>query len=159
MQLYERRVAAQERDRDRDRDRDRQRAAAVARDSESFRRTFLDHCARSSPAAVSHELEDTIAYLARIRALAGERLRSDLVVDTASLAKPHRTSWLVPGAVLSGYQHATTAVVVDRPRAGGPDPPQQDRWPVRVTIHAVDYADMSLAATMEAYNEIGRAHV
>ncbi|EON63427.1 hypothetical protein W97_02654 [Coniosporium apollinis CBS 100218] len=29
---------------------------------------------------------------------------------------------------------------------------QQDRWPVRVTIHAVDYSAMTLAATMEAYN-------
>jgi hypothetical protein len=30
--------------------------------------------------------------------------------------------------------------------------PQQDRWPVKVTIHAVDYSTMTLSATMEAYN-------
>jgi hypothetical protein len=31
-------------------------------------------------------------------------------------------------------------------------PPQQDRWPVKVTIHEVDWENMSLSATMEAYN-------
>ena len=36
--------------------------------------------------------------------------------------------------------------------------PQQDRWPVKVTIHSVDYERMSLSATMEAYNVPSHPH-
>ncbi|CAI6333044.1 unnamed protein product [Periconia digitata] len=36
--------------------------------------------------------------------------------------------------------------------------PQQDRWPVKVTIHSVDYEQMSLSATMEAYNVPSHPH-
>lgn len=40
-----------------------------------------------------------------------------------------------------------------RRRGDNNDPAsQQDRWPVKVTIHAVDYEKCTLAATMEAYN-------
>lgn len=36
--------------------------------------------------------------------------------------------------------------------------PQQDRWPVKVTVHSVDYERMSLSATMEAYNVPSHPH-
>lgn len=36
--------------------------------------------------------------------------------------------------------------------------PQQDRWPVKVTIHSVDWDKMSLSATMEAYNVPSHPH-
>ncbi|KAF2455885.1 vacuolar import and degradation protein-domain-containing protein, partial [Lineolata rhizophorae] len=137
----------------------------------------------------------------------------DLVLDPCALPRPSETSWLVPGAVFSGSQHATSgrpaagrdlertyafeyvqepgvSSSVMNPRiahaqryhhgrnvAGGRDAPSgagargsaygygaapsaappvsawaQENWPVRVTIHAVDYEHMTVAATMEAYN-------
>jgi hypothetical protein len=47
--------------------------------------------------------------------------------------------------------------------SAGPDTffshsPSQDRWPVKVTIHAVDYNKMTLCATMEAYNVPSHPH-
>jgi hypothetical protein len=47
--------------------------------------------------------------------------------------------------------------------SAGPDTifshsPQQDRWPVKVTIHDVDYNKMTLSATMEAYNVPSHPH-
>ncbi|KAL1797868.1 hypothetical protein ACET3X_004474 [Alternaria dauci] len=163
---------------------------------------------RSSEARMSPMLEHTVKYLSRIRHCQSqdeswERAReaglmpndyflqhADFVVDTSHIPPPTETSWLAPGAVLSGCQHATTmpAVTTSYSRhAGLPPPirpwiwnpsesssasttttsrtshhadaqPHQDRWPVKVTIHDVDWEHMSLSATMEAYNVPSHPH-
>ncbi|KAF2738690.1 hypothetical protein EJ04DRAFT_573545 [Polyplosphaeria fusca] len=200
-----------------ERDRERDMLARV----EPIRRSYLD---RTSP-PVSGVLEHTIRYLSRIRysntridslncAMDANFLSSDFftedssdfVLDTSTLPPPAESSWLAPGAVLSGCQHATSvtstvttaasgasttlyrfrnseamsSTVFDPSRpwlshqayespsrrslhSSGPEvvtshTPQQDRWPVKVTIHAVDYTKMSLAATMEAYNVPSHPH-
>ena len=158
---------------------------------------------RLSEARTSPMLEQTVKYLSRIRHSSSidESLEcardagflskdyfclqhADFVADTFTIPPPTETSWLVPGAVLSGCQHATnmTASASVTPRHPGlpppirpwiwnphqvstsrssqqPDaPPQQDRWPVKVTIHDVDWDTMSLSATMEAYNVPSHPH-
>ncbi|KAF2249003.1 hypothetical protein BU26DRAFT_456814 [Trematosphaeria pertusa] len=197
------------------------RAIEQARDRDvlarvdSYRRSYLDRTSAST-STVSPMLEQTIKYLSRIRYsntldeslnyaidagfLAKDYFcddHQDFVLDPFTLPPPAETSWLAPGAVLSGCQHATTVtstVTTTTPGASttlyrfrnndsmtstlfeppgrtwlgsgytsrsrstsGPEvvtshSPQQDRWPVKVTIHAVDYSRMSLSATMEAYN-------
>ncbi|EMD90467.1 hypothetical protein COCC4DRAFT_186934 [Bipolaris maydis ATCC 48331] len=153
---------------------------------------------RSSPM-----LEQTVKYLSRIRHSSNpdESLEyardagfltkdyfclqhADFVADTFTIPRPTETSWLVPGAVLSGCQHATTmlpSVSATSRHSGLPPPirpwiwtpseastsrsshssetpPQQDQWPVKVTIHDVDWEAMSLSATMEAYNVPSHPH-
>ncbi|USP78299.1 hypothetical protein yc1106_05573 [Curvularia clavata] len=109
---------------------------------------------------------------------------ADFIADTFTIPRPMETSWLVSGAVLSGCQHATTvapSVSVASRHSGLPPPirpwiwtpteasttrtsqpsethPQQDQWPVKVTIHDVDWDSMSLSATMEAYNVPSHPH-
>ncbi|RMZ69938.1 vacuolar import degradation vid24 [Pyrenophora seminiperda CCB06] len=178
-----------ERDRDRDRDTSA-RHMSMQRLSE----------ARSSPM-----LEHTVKYLSRIRhsSTIDESLEcardagflskdyfclqhADFVADTFTIPTPSETSWLAPGAVLSGCQHATSIAATAanpassrhpglpqpiRPWIWNPNeastsrspqlpeaPPQQDRWPVKVTIHHVDWDKMSLSATMEAYNVPSHPH-
>lgn len=203
------------------RDRDRDMMSRV----DSFRRNYLDRTPSTSM-AVSPALEQTIVYLSRIRWSnniydsvecsldAGLSTKddywdekSDFILDTLTLPPPAESSWLAPGAVLSGCQHATTTVtstLSSGAPAGGSTTlyrlrnseslsstlfdssrpwqnssytplhrsslqpsaaevvtshsPQQDRWPVKVTIHAVDYEKMSLSATMEAYNVPSHPH-
>jgi hypothetical protein len=200
---------------------DRERRDMLSR-ADSYRRNYLDHHASSATPVVSPLLEKTVKYLSRIRhaetiddslnhALDAGFLTkdyfcmqyADFLTDTAAIPPPAETSWLAPGAVLSGCQHATTATsatagapgtttttttthqwyTYDAPNTGvsglapprrpwlansyttarsrsaqlSPEatpaqPPQQDRWPVKVTIHEVDWQNMSLSATMEAYN-------
>ncbi|PSN67927.1 hypothetical protein BS50DRAFT_491513 [Corynespora cassiicola Philippines] len=167
-------------------------------------------------------LEQTIKYLSRIRhsnnlddslhcALDAGFLskdyfddfcdsHADFILDTYTLPPPAETSWLSPGAVLRGHQHATTinstitttshsasttlyrfrnndsmtSTLLEPPsrpwmsstRRSSPSgaeivtshSPQQDRWPVTVTIHAVDWTKMSVSATMEAYNVPSHPH-
>ncbi|KAJ4993819.1 hypothetical protein SVAN01_00873 [Stagonosporopsis vannaccii] len=166
---------------------------------------------QSQPAAVAPMLEHTVKYLSRIRhaSTVDESLNcaleagflskdyfciqyADFLTNPSSISPPQETSWLAPGAVLSGCQHATTSTSMpslatihlpppsrpwlstsySTPRSltsylspnapGRTDPPQppphQDRWPVKVTIHAVDWSEMSLSATMEAYNVPSHPH-
>jgi hypothetical protein len=198
---------------------DRERRDMLSR-ADSYRRNYLDHHTSASTPAVSPLLEKTVKYLSRIRhaetiddslnhALDAGFLTkdyfcmqyADFLTDTTAIPPPAETSWLAPGAVLSGCQHATTAAsaatgapattattthqwyTYDAPNTGASglapprrpwlansyttarsrsaqqppevapvQPPQQDRWPVKVTIHEVDWENMSLSATMEAYN-------
>jgi hypothetical protein len=197
---------------------DRERRDMLSR-ADSYRRNYLDHHTSTSTPTVSPLLEKTVKYLSRIRhaetiddslnhALEAGFLtkdyfcmqHADFLTDTAAIPPPAETSWLAPGAVLSGCQHATTAAAsatagapgttttthqwytYDASNAGAnglapprrpwlansyttarsrsaqlspevaPVHPQQDRWPVKVTIHEVDWENMSLSATMEAYN-------
>ncbi|KAF2850092.1 hypothetical protein T440DRAFT_499319 [Plenodomus tracheiphilus IPT5] len=205
---------------------DRERRDMLSR-ADSYRRGFLDRTANATP-AVSSVLEHTVKYLSRIRhsnsiddslncALDAGFLskdyfspNSDFITDTSVIPPPAETSWLAPGAVLSGCQHATSVAammatttapgttnalnrfrIVDgsgsttpttlpalpppsrpwisnpysttrSPSQRLPEPQQpmnhQDRWPVKVTIHAVDWERMSLSATMEAYNVPSHPH-
>ncbi|KAK8221675.1 vacuolar import and degradation protein-domain-containing protein [Phyllosticta paracitricarpa] len=158
-----------------------------------YRRAFLENPS-SNPPPSSPWLEQTIRYLSKIRAsesyedslfhavdagfvtkeFFGEN-HEDFILDVGSIPRPAETSWLAPGAVFSGSQHATTVTSSSSSSSQIPTttaatlyrlqnteatddarPPhtqhQQDRWPVKVTIHAVDWAKMTLSATMEAYN-------
>lgn len=208
--------------------RDRHGPAESARDRDmlarvdQYRRSYLERTASASP-PVSPLLEQTIKYLSRIRysntaedsmnyaldaGFLGKDYFCDLVdfvLDPFTIPPPAETSWLAPGAVLSGCQHATTvtstitnagsgssttlyrfrnndsmtSTLFDPPsrswispayssrsrttQPSGPEivtshMPQQDRWPVKVTIHSVDYDRMSLSATMEAYNVPSHPH-
>ncbi|KAI4715170.1 hypothetical protein J4E89_000857 [Alternaria sp. Ai002NY15] len=164
------------------------------------RRQMSSH--RDSEARTSPMLEQTVKYLSRIRHSrdddeSWERARdagfltkdfflqhADFVANTLAIPPPTETSWLAPGAILSGCQHATTmpaAVTTTYSRHTGLPPPirpwiwnpsevstsrnsqpdaqpHQDRWPVKVTIHDVDWEQMSLSATMEAYNVPSHPH-
>ncbi|OAX83614.1 hypothetical protein ACJ72_02027 [Emergomyces africanus] len=165
-------------------------------------------------------LEETIKYLDRVRfsdsysesvqaATAGDfvqyeylrRNEDDFILDTSSIGSPADSSWLKPGTVFEGSQHATNqcsssamfhhrrprshqiddpvilnGTEVDRinvytnsdPRSYGMDASHEfgnggpmgtmnsnsrhEHWPVKVTIHNVDFSTMTLSGTMEAYN-------
>ncbi|EEH05027.1 conserved hypothetical protein [Histoplasma capsulatum G186AR] len=162
--------------------------------------------------------EETIKYLDRVRfaksydesvqfATAGDfiqyeylrRNEDDFILDTSSIGSPADSSWLKPGTVFEGSQHATnycsTSAMFQnrRPRSHQIDDPivingtelgrtvytsagrrsyqadiphefgdgtqmgmnsnsRHEHWPVKVTIHSVDYNTMTLSGTMEAYN-------
>ncbi|KAJ4360959.1 uncharacterized protein N0V89_001528 [Didymosphaeria variabile] len=182
---------------------------------DSYRRSYLER-ASNPPSTVSPMLEQTIKYLSQIRhssniddslnyaidaGFLGKDYfvqdHQDFVLDPFNIPPPAETSWLAPGAVLSGCQHATTVTSTvtttggsgtsttlyrfthtgnrlsdartmyassrNRTSLSPPDvvtshSPQQDRWPVKVTIHSVDYDRMALSATMEAYNVPSHPH-
>lgn len=212
---------AQQRTSERQNSMDRGLERGPERDSrariDSYRRNYLENPS-SSPSSTSPWLEQTIKYLSRLRysnsyedSLAyavdagfvtkeffGDDYE-DFILEASTLPPPAETSWLAPGAVLSGSQHATTVTPLVNPAATSStilyrlrnndtttstilDPgrpwlshsyvpphrrtgdavtsqtPQQDRWPVKVTIHAVDYSTMSLSATMEAYDVPSHPH-
>ncbi|CAE7014277.1 VID24 [Pyrenophora teres f. teres] len=170
------------------------------RDRETARHMSMQ---RLSEARSSPMLEQTVQYLSRIRHsnTIDESLEcardagfltkdyfclqhSDFIADTFTIPTPTESSWLAPGAVLSGCQHATSIAATAsaasrhpglpppiRPWIWNPNeastsrssqlpeaPPQQDRWPVKVTIHDVDWDKMALSATMEAYNVPSHPH-
>ncbi|KAF2139626.1 uncharacterized protein K452DRAFT_328062 [Aplosporella prunicola CBS 121167] len=198
-------------------ERSTERQDADARAIYSYRRNFLENPSGSNTSQSSPWLEQTIKYLSKIRSsdsyddslyyavdagfvnkeFFGNDNHNDFILDVSTLPRPAETSWLAPGAVFSGSQHATTvtsnapssiptatsttlyrfrnnetpmtSTTFDPSRpwmAHSPTPPhprrtpdapshqtqQQDRWPVKVTIHAVDWENMTLSATMEAYN-------
>ncbi|KAK3197721.1 hypothetical protein GRF29_216g1062024, partial [Pseudopithomyces chartarum] len=191
---------------------------------DSYRRSYLDRTQAAS-AQVNPMVEQTIKYLSKIRqsqsiddslnhaidaGFLGKEYfvddYHDFVLDPFTLPPPAETSWLAPGAVLSGCQHAThvasTTTLASGPYRSPhpasrpavpsltdplldwrtssrdnlfwdepivnlpPAPPEvvtthsshQDRWPVKVTIHSVDYTLMTLTATMEAYNVPSHPH-
>ncbi|OJD15277.1 hypothetical protein AJ78_04462 [Emergomyces pasteurianus Ep9510] len=162
-------------------------------------------------------LEETIKYLDRVRfsdsynesvqaATAGNfvqyeylrRNEDDFILDTSSIGSPADSSWLKPGTVFEGSQHATNQCSssatflnrrprshqIDDPvilygneigsinvytssgrRSYGADSPHEfgnggpmnsnsrhEHWPVKVTLHNVDFSTMTLSGTMEAYN-------
>ncbi|KAL9094060.1 MAG: hypothetical protein Q9165_003730 [Trypethelium subeluteriae] len=200
---------------------------------DALRRGFLDN---PSPPNTSSSpfLESAIKYLSRLRdsscyeqslsyAVDGGFVtkdffgdqHDDFILDPESLLPPPPSSWLAPGMVFEGSQHATAVTVpssyhgqttsnghgsnsatiyrvstnqtvtsstidpaISRPSTNIFDasrpwlnhtftPPPlssgesarmsnitmaQDTWPVRVTIHAVDFENMTLSGTMEAFN-------
>lgn len=102
----------------------------------------------------------------------------DFILDTSSIARPAACSWLRPGMVFSGSQRAaSTGCPVLSQRVHAPSDPvivngsdstrinvytsnrrryfadtRDENWPVKVTIHNINYEDMTLSGTMEAYN-------
>lgn len=95
----------------------------------------------------------------------------DLALNTESITLPTECSWLRPGMVFSGSQKAahSTMPVYSRRMPGNPSPlfhyvadgrdpsnrargDRDENWPVKVTIHDIDYEEMTLSGTMEAYN-------
>lgn len=201
-----------------------------SRSRTAYRRMYLENPVRTRHSDKTLEpsdgLQKTITYLAQLRdcvdyeaALSravdadlmtkeyvGE-MQDDFLLEFSKVPPPQQTSWLAPGAVFSGSQHATSgcatrreietplasgsavipqhiwqnmtsserraqerrearrnaeALRADEASLAGIEPgarqhPQRmatapDRWPVKVTIHAVDWDKMTVAATMEAYN-------
>ncbi|KAF1981475.1 hypothetical protein K402DRAFT_457990 [Aulographum hederae CBS 113979] len=194
----------------------------------AYRRNYLEN-PTNQPGGPSSWLQKTITYLSQLRTAesyedslsfavdAGFVTKEffgdnhdDFIFEPYMLPRPAKSSWLAPGAVFSGSQHASSvtpqlsnrsedrypwysnynsgsttygsrthfptshssdsSLNLPQPWAnhhpptnptrtylnqhGDPARPQlpQDRWPVKVTIHAVDYEKMTLSATMEAYN-------
>lgn len=108
--------------------------------------------------------------------------KADFVLETTSLAPPVESSWLRPGMVFSGSQCAANVSAHRLPGSHPANDPvivngsdisrfdvytsggrryltrnfytmaKDQNWPVKVTIHNVDYKEMSLSGTMEAYN-------
>lgn len=127
----------------------------------------------------------------------------DFMLDLDDIEPPAPSSWLQPGAVFQGHQHASSASMnithqrhtqpgthieqidpnyrrnehsssirsigsfdasrpwlshqippAPRPPAANPTPtdPANDHWPVRVTIHNIDWEKMTIQGTMEAYD-------
>lgn len=98
----------------------------------------------------------------------------DLITDTDTCPCPQPSSWLAPGAIFRGTQHTTTSPkdlrsslrsppVFDATRPWLSHVPNipfptlplrdvQDRWPVKVTVQAVDHQNMTMAGTMEAFD-------
>lgn len=106
---------------------------------------------------------------------------SDFILDTDTIAPPAACSWLRPGVVFSGCQRAANAgCSMLSQRLPSPHPPsdpvivngsdsarisvyttsgrrylansRDENWPVKVTIHNINYEEMTLSGTMEAYN-------
>ena len=104
----------------------------------------------------------------------------DFILDTTTIDPPPESSWLKVGGVFSGSQHAAggytkppvhayahpshartqssnresvqtsrgTWITNAASRASEGD----ERWPVKVTIHSINYHSMTLSGTMEAFN-------
>jgi len=118
----------------------------------------------------------------------------DFVLDLDDVDQPAPSSWVQPGAIFEGHQHASGASMnlahqrhahptahieqinpnftpanhfsASRPWLAHQIPPvprlptsstkpnehAHDHWPVRVTIHEIDWDKMTLQGTMEAYD-------
>ncbi|KAJ6005535.1 hypothetical protein N7451_003479 [Penicillium sp. IBT 35674x] len=130
----------------------------------------------------SNSVEESISSAHARGFLSPENFSSDFILDTTSIAPPAASSWLQPGVVFTGCQRAANAgcsVMSARiPSPNAPsDPvivngsdsnaritvsttsgrryqanPRDENWPVKVTIHHINYSEMTLSGTMEAYN-------
>lgn len=106
---------------------------------------------------------------------------SDFILDTLTIGPPLESSWLKVGGIFSGSQHAAGSSSLlshlsasqysranSSPRSVRSIDPgrslrtsrttsptisdREERWPVKVTIHGIDYRNMTLSGTMEAFN-------
>lgn len=106
--------------------------------------------------------------------------QEDFILDTTTIDPPPESSWLKVGGVFSGSQHAAGGSSKPLAHVYGHSPPSgthssnrestqtshgtwitnaanrtsegDERWPVKVTIHSIDYNSMTLSGTMEAFN-------
>ncbi|KAA6407846.1 MAG: hypothetical protein FRX48_08197 [Lasallia pustulata] len=106
--------------------------------------------------------------------------QEDFILDTTTIDPPPESSWLKVGGVFSGSQHAAGGPTKPLVHVYGHPPPSRaqssnrestqtsrgtwitnaasrtsegdERWPVKVTIHSIDYSSMTLSGTMEAFN-------
>ncbi|KAJ5803306.1 uncharacterized protein N7503_005756 [Penicillium pulvis] len=130
----------------------------------------------------SNSVEESISSAHARGFLSPENFSSDFILDTNTIAPPAASSWLQPGVVFTGCQRAANAgcsvmsARVPSPNApsdpvivNGSDSnaritvstssgrryqanPRDENWPVKVTIHHINYSEMTLSGTMEAYN-------
>lgn len=176
--------------------------------------------AAAPPSNTSLFLENTLKYLSDLRSsqsyedalatamdhgLATKEFfadkHDDFVLDLDEVDQPLSSSWIQPGTIFEGHQHASSAsmnithnrqaqssshveqinpnhratdqqdysrIAFDASRpwlshqippaprpavtnTKGPDP-AHDHWPVRVAIHEIDWDNMTLQGTMEAYD-------
>jgi hypothetical protein len=198
---------------------------------DAFRRGYLaEHAqvrlprlatpAAAPPANASLFLENALKYLSDLRSsrsyedalataidnnLATKEFfadkHDDFVLDLDDIEQPPPSSWVQPGTIFEGHQHASSAsmnithnrqaqpssnveqinpnyqptghtnysrIAFDASRPWlshqippAPRPaatntkssdPAHDHWPVRVTIHEIDWENMTLQGTMEAYD-------
>ncbi|KAJ5774360.1 hypothetical protein N7457_009256 [Penicillium paradoxum] len=106
---------------------------------------------------------------------------TDFILYTPNIAPPAACSWLRSGMAFSGHQRAASVgcSVLSQPvpNLNAPGEPvivngndsarfsvstssgrrylannREEHWPVKVTIHNINYEDMTLSGTMEAYN-------
>lgn len=130
----------------------------------------------------SNSVEESINSAHAKGFLSTENFSSDFILDTYTIAPPPPCSWLRPGVIFSGCQKAANAgcsVLPQRiPSPHAPSDPtivngsdsnarisvyttsgrrymansRDENWPVKVTIHNINYDEMTLSGTMEAYN-------
>ncbi|KAJ5654373.1 hypothetical protein N7490_001376 [Penicillium lividum] len=128
---------------------------------------YLDHL------RYSNSVEESISSAHARGFLSPENFSSDFILDINSILPPAACSWLQPGVVFTGCQRAANAgcsVVSSEPViVNGSDSTarisvstssgrrylannRDEKWPVKVTIHNINYSEMTLSGTMEAYN-------
>jgi hypothetical protein len=173
---------------------------------DAYRQRYLSNPTLNAPAP-PRELEEAIKYLDKLRrcnsfsdslraaaktSLVGEEFRGknqdDFILSITHIPSPAETSWLRPGGIFEGSQHAATPIPRLNPRSSAsttsttvdprhlgrrgelssssftreslraywnePSPfltASEERWPVKVSIQAVDWEKMTLCGTMEAF--------
>ncbi|KAJ5949633.1 hypothetical protein N7454_001217 [Penicillium verhagenii] len=138
--------------------------------------SYLDHL------RYSNSVEESINSAHARGFLSPDNFSSDFILDINTIAPPAACSWLQPGVVFTGCQRAAnSSCSALQPRIPSPnapsDPvivngsdantritvsttsgrryqanPRDENWPVKVTIHNINFSEMTLSGTMEAYN-------
>ena len=173
---------------------------------DAYRQRYLSNPTLNAPAP-PRELEEAIKYLDKLRRcnsfsdslraaaktnLVGDDFRGkaqdDFILSITHIPSPAETSWLRPGGIFDGSQHAATPIprlnhrsstsatstTIDPRHLGRraelssssftreslraywnePSPlltASEERWPVKVSIQAIDWEKMTLCGTMEAF--------
>ena len=129
----------------------------------------------------SSSLEESITSATTTGFITPDSFPNDFILDTNTIPPPPACSFLRPGVIFSGCQKAANlgcSVISQRvPSPHAPSEPvivngsdstrisvqttsgrrylantRDENWPVKVTIHNIDYSEMTLSGTMEAYN-------
>lgn len=129
----------------------------------------------------SNSLEESINSAATTGFITPGSFSNDFILDINTIPPPPACSYLRPGMIFSGCQKAANlgcSVAPQRiPSPHAPSEPmivngsdstrirvqttsgrqyvanaRDENWPVKVTIHNIDYSEMTLSGTMEAYN-------
>ncbi|KAJ5713753.1 uncharacterized protein N7483_010934, partial [Penicillium malachiteum] len=118
----------------------------------------------------SNSVEESINSAHAKGFLPMENVSSDFILDTYTIAPPPPCSWLQPGVIFGGVSEGSECGLLNivpantysarvgiytstgrRYIANNPNH-RDENWPVKVTIHNINYDDMTLSGTMEAYN-------
>lgn len=73
-------------------------------------------------------------------------------INTARTTSPVRRESARPSVDPSDAPEANAPVHAPRDQHSWVESPNNERWPVKVTIHSIDYDAMTLSGTMEAFN-------